>query len=312
MQNATVKTVLFIAAALCVGLLIGWMMGLGFSSQGEVGAQPQAEGQPNAANVATTQSNEAPTADANSNESNSHRARISRQNDTDRIVEYRDLFVEEKQKEIEARIEKIAEKKYKEQMQRQLDAQELVLVEKKKQKQATIDELLAKARDAMEREAYHKPKDDNALKYYRQILTIAPEDQRAIEGLKTISQRFVEKAQFFFSAGDYFGARAAADVALATRTNNDSAIELINAIDEKQSSTETVKDVLLERDSLVDEIEKLKTELLQKELVVGIERESSAAIDQVLGAANSALQDGRLVQPGKRQRLYSLSASLEH
>lgn len=316
MVTNTFKAIIFVAIGIGTGLAIGWFMGSGLAGGDAMSvdaAQPQARApeaqtmpsQQTAAaqQTAASQSTQpgqaaAQTPPANpvaQPPTNDKVAKISRADDQNRMFEYRDLFVEEKQKEIEARISELADQRVIEQLQRRLDAQDQIDLEKRRETTQAVDRLLAAASDAMSREAFHRPPGDNALHFYREALLLDASDQRALEGIDLISKRFVEKSEFFFAAGDFVSARAAADIALATQTNNADAISILKNIDDKQGEGSAGGDA--EKDAMLTELEELKTQLREQELVGGVERETDAAVNRVLTAANSALKDGRLIKP---------------
>jgi len=165
--------------------------------------------------------------------------------------------------------------------------------------------LIAAANDAMSREAFHRPPGDNALHFYREALLLEPTEQRAFDGIDRISDRFVEKAEFFLSAGDLGASRAAADLALAAQTNNSRAVKVLNSVDDLETSGEGIKsDLAIERDAIAQELEKLKDQIREQEVVSGVQRETDAAVKSVLAAANQALQDGRLTQPESDSAYY--------
>ncbi len=329
MVRNTFKAIIFVAIGIGTGLVIGWFMGAGLVSDDAMSvdaAQPQvvapprpaaqpkpatpagplqadlqnpnatqpAAGQPSSSQASPPQTD--PTVAAKLPDGNEKVAKISRADDQSRMFEYRDLFVEEKQKEIEQKISDLADQRVNEQLQRRLELEDQKAFEQRRETTDAVDRLLVAASDAMSREAYHRPPGDNALHYYREALLLDPGDQRALEGVDAISKRFVEKAEFFLAAQDFYAARAAADIALATQTNNTEATKILQTLEQRQAE-QGQDGAPAEREALQSELEELKSQLREQDLLSGVERETKAAVDRVLSAANAALKEGRLIKP---------------
>lgn len=307
----TLKAILFVIFGVTAGLFIGWFLAdEGIEQNALTVDTAQAESLPVPNQNAPAQQVQSPAVQpvpavpqaVSDNQSENTQtgdrtnvAKISRDDDEQRFIKYRDLFAEEKQKEINARISELADERANIEVQRRLETEDQRRSEERQAIALTVEKLLTAAEEAMSREAYHRPPGESALHYYREALLLDPTNQRAFDGIDAVSDSFIEKSEFFLSAGDYLAARAAADIALASQTNNTRAVKLLKNIDEQAAASEA--DTVPAKDSLLDELEELKSTLREHELIVDVERETEAAVNRVLSAGNLALKEGRLIEP---------------
>ncbi|NIR30102.1 MAG: protein kinase [Gammaproteobacteria bacterium] len=70
-----------------------------------------------------------------------------------------------------------------------------------------VEQLLALASRALDEYRLTTPADDNALRYYRQVLAIEPKNRKASHGLNEITKRYAWLAQRELSESDYVEAR---------------------------------------------------------------------------------------------------------
>jgi len=100
----------------------------------------------------------------------------------------------------------------------------------------TVEEFLGKAVKALKNQNTILPARENALYFYQQALTLAPDNEAAIKGIKRIADTFVGKTNAAVVEGDV----ASANAHLATLSLIDSAHESIPAL---ESAIERAKEI---------------------------------------------------------------------
>ncbi len=102
--------------------------------------------------------------------------------------------------------------------------------------QTRVERLLAKGQHALDEYRLTTPAEDNALRYYRQVLNIEPDNRGAIEGLEEIAKRYAWLAQRELSESDYVEARRFVRRGLRVQPDNPTLIALRREIQVQSTS----------------------------------------------------------------------------
>ena len=96
-----------------------------------------------------------------------------------------------------------------------------------------ISSLIAKAQSNLEKGQRAEPKGDNALEDYQAVLLLAPENEKALRGLESLSDVYVDAAVETNAQGQLDEALTQIDWALEANPNNVRAGDLKFVIQEK-------------------------------------------------------------------------------
>ena len=92
-----------------------------------------------------------------------------------------------------------------------------------------VETLLSAADQAVLEQRLVLPEGDNAREWYREALTVEPENREALRGLRSISDAFIERANSALKAGN--PQAAAAELAIASETDSrNPAIHMVNEL----------------------------------------------------------------------------------
>jgi len=89
-----------------------------------------------------------------------------------------------------------------------------------------IQQLIAKADEKREEGSLLKPEGNNALHFYQQILKISPQNQPALDGIKSTRELLIERAQILLTQGNTQESGRALETALMSFPNDSELIEL--------------------------------------------------------------------------------------
>ena len=103
---------------------------------------------------------------------------------------------------------------------------------------AQIQELTKKAKATIRKGAYTEPSKDNALKHYKEILTISPGNTFATNGIEYITERFAVIGSKHIEKGNLDGARGALATLFSIDSNSEQYIDLSDKITEYELSLE--------------------------------------------------------------------------
>jgi periplasmic protein TonB len=172
---------------------------------------------------------------------------------------------------------------------------------------ATLDEVLEKARLAMDERRYIEPAKNNALEHFRQVLVMEPGNAEATEGLKRLGGLLIARARTALDERRFDNALAELEAARSIDPSDQRLVEVDARLDSMRAQTalaqiqatlaaqnfERAATLLesAEKDALLPpaQISQLKRELDGKRRTVTISRLASAA--------ESRLNSGRLVTP---------------
>jgi protein TonB len=171
----------------------------------------------------------------------------------------------------------------------------------------TLDEVLEKARFAMDERRYIEPNKNNALEYFRQVLVMDPGNAEATEGLNRLGGLLISRARTALDERRFDNALAELEAARSINPNDQRLVEVDARLDSMRAQTALAQiqatlaaqnferaQALLEsaeKDALLPpaQIAQLKRDLDGKRRTVTIQRLASAA--------EARLNNGRLVTP---------------
>lgn len=172
---------------------------------------------------------------------------------------------------------------------------------------ASLDEVLEKARFAMDERRYIEPAKNNALEYFRQVLVLDPGNAEATEGLKRLGGLLIARARTALDERRFDNALAELEAARSIDPNDQRLVEVDARLDSMRAQTALAQiqatlsaqnfdraATLLEaaqKDALLPpaQIAQLSKELESKR--------RSVTISRLVASAESRLNSGRLVTP---------------
>jgi hypothetical protein len=105
--------------------------------------------------------------------------------------------------------------------------------------QAQIDDLMQAAQRALQRTRLTRPRDDNAYRYYREVLEIDPGHAAAHRGLRTIADRYAVMARRALRRGQDGKASLYVTRGLGIRPNHSPLIVLRSEIERRRGQAES-------------------------------------------------------------------------
>jgi TonB family protein len=171
----------------------------------------------------------------------------------------------------------------------------------------TLDEVLEKARLAMDERRYIEPAKNNALEYFRQVLVIDPGNAEATESMKRLGGLLIARARTALDERRFDNALAELEAARSIDPNDQRLVEVDARLDSMRAQTALAQiqatlaaqnfdraGALLEsaeKDALLPpaQITQLKRELDSKR--------KSYTIQRLVAIADARLNNGRLVTP---------------
>jgi protein TonB len=172
---------------------------------------------------------------------------------------------------------------------------------------ATLDEVLEKARLAMDERRYIEPTRNNALEHFRQVLVMDPGNAEATEGLKRLGGLLIARARTALDERRFDNALAELEAARSIDANDPRLAEVDAKLDSMRAQTALAQiqatlgaqnfdraQALLEsaeKDALLPpaQITQLKRELESKRRTVTVQR--------LVASAEARMNNGRLVGP---------------
>ena len=101
-----------------------------------------------------------------------------------------------------------------------------------------IEQLLTRASNAFENNQFVEPQGDNALTLYRAVLNLDPNNQRARNGISSISEHFLRQARRELAAGEYGIAEQNLRIAAAIEPQNQTVLQLQQQLQERRQLAE--------------------------------------------------------------------------
>jgi protein TonB len=172
---------------------------------------------------------------------------------------------------------------------------------------ASLDEVLERARLAMDERRYIEPVKNNALEYFRQVLTLEPGNAEATEGLKRLGGLLIARARTALDERRFDNALAELEAARSIDPNDQRLVEVDAKLDSMRAQTAlaqiqaTLAAQNFERaQSLLEAAQ--KDALLPPAQIAQLSKEldgkrRSVTIGRLVASAEARLNSGRLVTP---------------
>jgi protein TonB len=172
---------------------------------------------------------------------------------------------------------------------------------------ATLDEVLEKARLAMDERRYIEPVKNNALEHFRQVLVIEPGNAEATEGLKRLGGLLIARARTALDERRFDNALSELEAARSIDPNDQRLVEVDARLDSMRAQTAlaqiqaTLAAQNFERaQTLLDAAQ--KDALLPPAQIAQLSKEldgkrRSVTISRLVASAESRMANGRLVTP---------------
>ena len=138
--------------------------------------------------------------------------------------------------EVQQQIEQIEQQRLDQEQERARaeQAAEAVRLEQERERRQKIEQLLAKASNAFENNQRVEPPGDNALTLYRAALDLDSDNQRARNGIKSISEHYLRQAQRELAAGQLGVAGQSLRIAAAIEPGNRTVFNLQQQLERRQ------------------------------------------------------------------------------
>jgi TonB family protein len=186
---------------------------------------------------------------------------------------------------------------------------------------ASLDEVLEKARFAMDERRYIEPNKNNALEYFRQVLVLDPNNAEATEGLKRLGGLLIARARTALDERRFDNALAELEAARSIDPNDQRLVEVDAKLDSMRAQTALaqIQATLAAQNfdraaSLLESAQ--KDALLPPAQIAQLTKEleskrRSATISRLVASAESRLANGRLVTPNDESAKDSIAALRE-
>ena len=172
---------------------------------------------------------------------------------------------------------------------------------------ATLDEVLEKARLAMDERRYIEPVKNNALEHFRQVLVLDPKNAEATEGLKRLGGLLIARARTALDERRFDNALAELEAARSIDPNDPRLVEVDARLDSMRAQTAlaqiqaTLAAQNFDRAAALLEAAQ-KDALLPPAQIAQLSKEldgkrRSLAINRGVANAEARLANGRLVTP---------------
>ncbi|HTU66962.1 MAG TPA: TonB family protein [Steroidobacteraceae bacterium] len=183
---------------------------------------------------------------------------------------------------------------------------------------ASLDEVLEKARFAMDERRYIEPVKNNALEYFRQVLVLDPNNAEATEGLKRLGGLLISRARTALDERRFDNALAELEAARSIDPNDQRLVEVDAKLDSMRAQTALAQ---IQATLAAQNFDRAATllEAAQKDALLppaqiaqlGKDLESkrrSATIGRLVASAEARLSSGRLVTPAGDSAKESIAA----
>ena len=138
--------------------------------------------------------------------------------------------------EVQRQIEQIEQQRLAQEQERARAEQAVkaARLEQERERRQKIEQLLAKASNAFDNNQRVEPPGDNALTLYRAALDLNPDNQRARNGIKSISEHYLRQAQRELAAGQLGVAGQSLRIAAAIEPGNQTVFKLQQQLERRQ------------------------------------------------------------------------------
>ncbi|MBC8026026.1 MAG: TonB family protein [Steroidobacteraceae bacterium] len=186
---------------------------------------------------------------------------------------------------------------------------------------ASLDEVLERARLAMDERRYIEPAKNNALEHFRQVLVMEPGNAEATEGLKRLGGLLIARARTALDERRFDNALAELEAARSIDPNDTRLTEVDTKLDSMRAQTAlaqiqaTLAAQNFERAAALLEAAQ-KDALLPPAQIAQLTRDleskrRSVTIGRLVAAAESRLNSGRLVTPAGESAKEAIAALRE-
>ncbi len=185
----------------------------------------------------------------------------------------------------------------------------------------SLDEVLERARMAMDDRRYIEPAKNNALEHFRQVLTIDPKNAEATEGLRRLGGLLIARARTALDERRFDSALAELEAARSIDPNDQRLVEVDARLDSMRAQTALAQIQATLSAQNFDRAETLlesaaKDALLPPAQIASLNRELEAkrravTISRLTNAAEARLAGGRLVTPGDESARDAIAALRE-
>ena len=174
---------------------------------------------------------------------------------------------------------------------------------------ASLDEVLERARLAMDERRYIEPAKNNALDYFRQVLTLEPGNAEATEGLKRLGGLLIARARTALDERRFDNALAELEAARSIDPSDQRLVEVDAKLDSMRAQTALaqIQATLAAQNfdraqSLLDAAQ--KDALLPPAQIAQLTKEldskrRSVTVGRLIASAEARLNSGRLVTPSE-------------
>ena len=186
---------------------------------------------------------------------------------------------------------------------------------------ASLDEVLEKARLAMDERRYIEPAKNNALEHFRQVLVLDPKNAEATEGLKRLGGLLIARARTALDERRFDNALAELEAARSIDPSDQRLVEVDARLDSMRAQTAlaqiqaTLAAQNFERaQTLLDAAQ--KDALLPPAQIAQLSKEldgkrRSVTVSRLVASAESRLDSGRLVTPNDESAKDAIAALRE-
>jgi TonB family protein len=186
---------------------------------------------------------------------------------------------------------------------------------------ASLDEVLEKARLAMDERRYIEPNRNNALEYFRQVLVLEPGNAEATEGLKRLGGLLIARARTALDERRFDNALAELEAARSIDPNDQRLVEVDARLDSMRAQTAlaqiqaTLAAQNFDRAATLLEAAQ-KDALLPPAQIAQLSKEldgkrRSVTIGRLVASAEARLAGGRLVTPNDESAKDAIQALRE-
>jgi protein TonB len=172
---------------------------------------------------------------------------------------------------------------------------------------ASMDEVLEKARFAMDERRYIEPAKNNALEYFRQVLVLDPKNAEATEGLKRLGGLLIARARTALDERRFDNALAELEAARSIDPSDQRLVEVDAKLDSMRAQTALAQIQATLAAQNFDRAQTLldaaqKDALLPSAQIAQLSKDldskrRSATIGRLVSNAEARLANGRLVTP---------------
>jgi protein TonB len=192
---------------------------------------------------------------------------------------------------------------------------------KSAQPAASLDEVLEKARLAMDERRYIEPAKNNALEHFRQVLVLDPKNAEATEGLKRLGGLLIARARTALDERRFDNALAELEAARSIDPSDQRLVEVDARLDSMRAQTALAQIQATLAAQNFDRAQTLldaaqKDALLPPAQIAQLSKEldgkrRSVTVSRLVASAEARLNSGRLVTPNDESAKDAIAALRE-